>query len=345
MPLFFTISLTVLSVLYTEFFPKSVVSFKLSNIGYNIFGFFNQRFAVELFYNRYVSGIILKLGGQTTRDMDKGIIEKVGPNGLQKTFTDISQRINSLSSGIVTVYALYILIGLLSFISILYLTYSKDNYIELIIILYSLLAIVLINSFSILEQLPHLNSTLYMLPSLAIDVRPTPLHGGMETWIPILIGGTVISVLTLISTRLSVWKSNNTGNIVYVFVDPDSLIANMHWRLFVTTAIYEVQFVTKLEGRIVYLGNLFMPSNFYQVFQLINFYHNTVLFTYNYLNGLYDSAEWLSDRGFSTKEIDASIDMTNSVYRINIYTVRKLESFVLFFNPAYARKPLYENEN
>ncbi|RYE31643.1 MAG: hypothetical protein EOP42_10295, partial [Sphingobacteriaceae bacterium] len=148
MPLLFTISLTVLSVLYTEFFPRSVVSFKLSNLGYNIFGFFNQRFIVELFYNKYVSGMILKLGGQTTRDMDKGIIEKVGPNGLQKTFTQISQRINSLSSGVVTVYALYILIGLLSFISILYLTYSKDNYIELVIILYSLLALMLITSFS-----------------------------------------------------------------------------------------------------------------------------------------------------------------------------------------------------
>ena len=228
MPLLFTISFTVLSVLYTEFFPRSVVSFKLSNMGYNIFGFFNQRLVVELFYNKYVSGLILKLGGQTTRDMDKGIIEKVGPHGLQKTFSDISQHINKLSSGIVTVYALYILIGLLSFISILYLTYSKDNYIELIIILYSLMALVLITSFSILDQLPHLNSVAYLLPSLAIDARPTPLDGGMETLIPVIIGGTVIWMITLIIPRLPRWKPDNTGNTFCVSVYTHSLAANMH---------------------------------------------------------------------------------------------------------------------
>ena len=345
MPLLFTISLTVLSVLYTEFFPRSVVSFKLSNLGYNIFGFFNQRFIVELFYNKYVSGMILKLGGQTTRDMDKGIIEKVGPNGLQKTFTQISQRINSLSSGVVSVYALYILIGLLSFISILYLTYSKDNYIELVIILYSLLALMLITSFSILEHFPHLNSTVYLLPSLAIDVRPTPIHGGTDTWIPVIIGGTVISVIALIIPRLPLWIPDKIGNIVYVFVDPYSLIPNMHWSLFAPAAIYTVQFVTILDGRTVYLGNFSMPSNFFQVYWLITYYHNTALFTYSRLNGLYDKAELLSANGFATREVDATIEEVNELYRINIYTVRKLESFVLFFNPTHVRKPLYENED
>ena len=345
MPLLFTISLTVLSVLYTEFFPRSVVSFKLSNLGYNIFGFFNQRFIVELFYNRYVSGMILKLGGQTTRDMDKGIIEKVGPNGLQKTFTQISQRINSLSSGVVTVYALYILIGLLSFISILYLTYSKDNYIELVIILYSLLALMLITSFSILQHFPHLNSIVYLLPSLAIDVRPIPIHGGTDTWIPVIIGGTVISVIALIIPRLPLWIPDKVGNIVYVFVDPYSLIPNMHWSLFAPAAIYTVQFVTILDGRTVYLGNFSMPSNFFQVYWLITYYHNTALFTYSRLNGLYDRAELLSANGFGTTEVDAIIEEVNELYRINIYTVRKLESFVIFFNPTHIRKPLYENED
>src|SRR5437588_10071224 len=63
LPLFFTILLSLISLLFTEFYPKLLVSFKFSNIGYNIFSFFNQRFFVELFYNKYISGIILKLGG------------------------------------------------------------------------------------------------------------------------------------------------------------------------------------------------------------------------------------------------------------------------------------------
>jgi NADH-ubiquinone oxidoreductase chain 5 len=91
----------------------------LSNIGYNIFSFFNQRFVIELFYNRYISGIILKLGGQTTKIMDKGSVELFGPYGLEKRLTNLSKFIGKLSTGIVTSYALYILIGLIFYISIL----------------------------------------------------------------------------------------------------------------------------------------------------------------------------------------------------------------------------------
>ena len=120
LPLIFTITLTIISIIFTEFLPKLLINFKFSTIGYNIFGFFNQRLAVEMYYNKYISSTVLKLGGQGVKIMDKGIIETFGPNGLQRTFTSISAYINSLSSGVVTVYALYILIGLLSFISILY---------------------------------------------------------------------------------------------------------------------------------------------------------------------------------------------------------------------------------
>src|SRR5208282_1016233 len=74
LPFFFTITLSLISILFTEFYPKHLIKFKLSTFGYNIFSFFNQRFLIELFYNRYISGIVLKLGGQTTKIMDKGSI-------------------------------------------------------------------------------------------------------------------------------------------------------------------------------------------------------------------------------------------------------------------------------
>lgn len=135
-PLFFTISLTGLSILFTEFYPKLLIKFKYSNTGYNIFGFLNQRFAVELIYNKYVSGIVLTLGGQTSKDMDKGIVETFGPYGLQKRFTEISRSISSLSTGLVTNYALYILIGLLFFLNILFFSeFININFIFMIIMI------------------------------------------------------------------------------------------------------------------------------------------------------------------------------------------------------------------
>src|SRR5271170_5330496 len=137
LPFFFTISLSLLSILFTEFYPKLLIKFKLSSIGYNIFSFFNQRFLIELFYNKYISGIILKLGGQTTKVMDKGSIELFGPYGLEKRLTNLSKSIGSLSTGVVTSYALYILIGLIFYISILYYGKTPDNYLELLLILFA----------------------------------------------------------------------------------------------------------------------------------------------------------------------------------------------------------------
>jgi NADH-ubiquinone oxidoreductase chain 5 len=134
LPLFFTISLTILSIIFTEFYPKLLIKFKYSIIGYNIFSFLNQRFAVEMLYNKYISGVVLTLGGQTSKDMDKGIVETFGPLGLQNKFTEISKSINNLSTGVVTNYALYILLGLLFFLNILFFSnFININYILMII--------------------------------------------------------------------------------------------------------------------------------------------------------------------------------------------------------------------
>jgi NADH-ubiquinone oxidoreductase chain 5 len=141
LPWFFTIFFSLISILFTEFYPKLLIKFKLSNVGYNIFSFFNQRFLIEMFYNKYISGIVLKLGGQTVKVMDKGSVEIFGPFGLERKLTNLSKSINALSTGVVTSYALYILIGLIFYISILYLSNDINNCLELIIILYAILNI------------------------------------------------------------------------------------------------------------------------------------------------------------------------------------------------------------
>jgi NADH-ubiquinone oxidoreductase chain 5 len=173
LPLFFTISLSLLSITFTEFYPKILIKFKLSNIGYNIFSFFNQRFLIELFYNRYISSIIFKLGGQTTKVMDKGSIELFGPYGLEKKLTNLSKSIGSLSTGVVTSYALYILIGLIFYISILYYGKTPDNYLELLLILF---AFVNINynfkDFSTMNiKSTNINYVTWIIPALFLKIK------------------------------------------------------------------------------------------------------------------------------------------------------------------------------
>jgi NADH-ubiquinone oxidoreductase chain 5 len=134
LPLIFTISLSVLAIVISEFSSKILINFKFSRLGYNIFGFFNQRFLIELFYNKYVTGLILELGGQTTKVLDKGSVELLGPYGLEKGLITLSRNIASLDTGVVTSYALYILIGLIFYITIPYLSLVDNSFILLIIL-------------------------------------------------------------------------------------------------------------------------------------------------------------------------------------------------------------------
>src|SRR5258708_9578235 len=48
LPFFFTISLSILALVISEFLPKVLLYFKFSRLGYNIFGFFNQLFLIEM---------------------------------------------------------------------------------------------------------------------------------------------------------------------------------------------------------------------------------------------------------------------------------------------------------
>jgi NADH-ubiquinone oxidoreductase chain 5 len=118
LPLLLTISLSVISIVFSELLPTFLIKFKFSKIGYYLFSFLNQRFFVELFYNKYITNVILKLGGQTTKFIDKGSVELLGPYGLELILVDLSNYINKLNTSVVTSYALYILISLIIYISI-----------------------------------------------------------------------------------------------------------------------------------------------------------------------------------------------------------------------------------
>ncbi len=133
LPLILTISLCVISIVLSEFLPKILIYFKFTRLGYSIFSFFNQRFLIELFYNKYVTGLILKLGGQTTKVIDKGSVELLGPYGLEKGLVNLSRNIASLDTGVITSYALYILVGLIFYMLIPYL-YLADNSLLLLIL-------------------------------------------------------------------------------------------------------------------------------------------------------------------------------------------------------------------
>nr|QUB36787.1 NADH dehydrogenase subunit 5 [Ophiostoma piliferum] len=116
LPFVLTVSFSIIGIIASEFLTDLVVSFKLTRFGYTIFGFFNQRFLVEFFYNNYITNLVLYLGSQTVKVLDKGSIELLGPWGLEKKLINSSKNINNLNKGIVTNYALFILVGFILYL-------------------------------------------------------------------------------------------------------------------------------------------------------------------------------------------------------------------------------------
>jgi len=119
LPLIFTVCFTILAVIFSEFLPESVINFKFSRLGYNIFGYFNQRFLIELFYNTCITNPILNFGGQTTKVVDKGVIQELGPSGLFKVLNKSSKAFEFKETNIPN-YALFIAIGLVLLIASLF---------------------------------------------------------------------------------------------------------------------------------------------------------------------------------------------------------------------------------
>ena len=134
LPLTLTIWASVFSIILSEFYPNILIHFKFSRVGYNIFSFLNQRFLIELFYNKYITGIIFILGAHTTKVLDKGSVELLGPYGLEIGLFNFSNNLGRLDTGVITSYALYILVGFISYTLMPYLSLIYSILIILIIL-------------------------------------------------------------------------------------------------------------------------------------------------------------------------------------------------------------------
>jgi NADH-ubiquinone oxidoreductase chain 5 len=207
LPLIFTISLSVIAIVLSEYLSTILIYFKLSRVGYNIFSFFNQRFLIELFYNKYVTGIVLKLGGQTTKVLDKGSVEYIGPYGLEKGLLNISNNIAKLSTGVITSYALYILIGLIAYL--LFNSYINSSSIILVLVI-SLSLVLFQNSKSISPRTVSLQSSTQlqnMLSHMYSYVEDIPTGREMRKEV----GDDINKVSELVNAKTKVLKEIKRG--------------------------------------------------------------------------------------------------------------------------------------
>src|ERR1700691_1632370 len=148
--LFFILYIIVINIfkIFNIIFIKNIIEYRINLyvntiytfniIVYYIFSFFNQRALFEFYYNKFISQIILNLGGQTTKFIDKGSVEYLGPYGLEVGLLYLGNKLSKLDTGLVTYYALYIMSG---FIIYIYFISFNINSELLLIILISLILI------------------------------------------------------------------------------------------------------------------------------------------------------------------------------------------------------------
>jgi NADH-ubiquinone oxidoreductase chain 5 len=136
LPFILTIVITIVSLLISEFNMNSIIKFKLTNIGYNLFSFLNQRFNIEFIYNRYITNSILNLGGQTVKILDQGSIEIIGPYGLEKGLLYLGNKIALLDNGTITFYVLYLLLGFIYYITMYFININGDVILLIVFILF-----------------------------------------------------------------------------------------------------------------------------------------------------------------------------------------------------------------
>ena len=148
-PFILTVLFSILAVIYPEFMGNVITNFKLSKLGYYIFGFFNQRFLIEFFYNNYIVNTVLNIGGKTTKILDKGSVEWIGPYGIWSILNKISKNVSLVSKGVVTDYAVYILVSVCTILSLF--SFVDLNVDSLNINLLTFI-IILINSGTLLKQ-------------------------------------------------------------------------------------------------------------------------------------------------------------------------------------------------
>ena len=85
-----------------------------------VYTFLNGKYLFDVIYNHYIIGKGLHTGYTISKVLDKGVIELVGPHGIATLLSHTGSNIAKLDTGVITTYSLYITLGLLSLLFLVF---------------------------------------------------------------------------------------------------------------------------------------------------------------------------------------------------------------------------------
>lgn len=128
LPLCLSILGAVLAV-YLNFYIFTFYNYGKFNLFFKSFLFLlNKKWYIDLVYNRTFVHVVLNFGYEISfKVFDRGFIELIGPYGLTKNLRRIGAKIVKLQSGQITHYLFFIIVGLLTFLLLMSISfYSLD---------------------------------------------------------------------------------------------------------------------------------------------------------------------------------------------------------------------------
>jgi len=97
-------------------------------IGKSIYTFLNGKYFFDTIYNQYFITNGFKLGYTISKEIDRGAIEFLGPYGLSNYFNNTGKNLAKLDTGIITTYSLYITLGLLALLFLVFAPLFFNNF-------------------------------------------------------------------------------------------------------------------------------------------------------------------------------------------------------------------------
>nr|YP_009517293.1 NADH dehydrogenase subunit 5 [Tricholomella constricta]AYE93424.1 NADH dehydrogenase subunit 5 [Tricholomella constricta] len=150
LPAIFSLTGATLAIFMYHKTPEILINLTDNNLGRKLYSFLNGKYYFDVIYNHYVVSQGLRIGYKISKEIDRGAIELLGPYGLANTFLKTGMNIAKLDTGIITTYSLYITIGLLSLLFLIFapvlIDTSMFSEIRLIIIYFASLVLVLSTS-------------------------------------------------------------------------------------------------------------------------------------------------------------------------------------------------------
>lgn len=157
LPLIFTLLGITISIYFYHTNLNLITSLTKASMGYKLYVFLNRKYYFDVVYNNYFINSGLKLGHKLSKLIDRGIIELIGPFGLSNLFIRTGLNISKLDTGVITSYALYIVLSLIILLLLLFSPYllNISFSIEIKLIIIYITAIILL---AVLQE--NLNSNI-----------------------------------------------------------------------------------------------------------------------------------------------------------------------------------------